>query len=100
MAKRPTTAEELIWKVVRDSRWRGAISPPLVNDVLTVYTQVPVLFVEKLGSASLRVQIDERDLDAFRDAFPEAERDVRYAAQAGTVMLRLPIPERERRPVE
>lgn len=95
MSDRPVTAEDLVWRVVRDARWRGVgyVSSGFVADVFACYVGFRIYYCAKLNHRYLRIQVEQENEHAFRNAFPEAERDPNYGTSHGLIMLRLPLPE-------
>lgn len=103
MADRPETALDLLWRVVRDVRWRGIFpqhSGGLVSDVFGVYVGFRVYGIEKHSPGQLVVQVAESNVEEFLSAFPSAELIPPHRKSKYPDPLRefkLPIPERGRK---
>jgi hypothetical protein len=86
------TAEDFLWAIVREARWRGYMPNGFVADVLSVYVGFHVFAVRKRNSKVLYVQIAQADVHEFRNRLPEAELSKRFSTtQQGLVTLELPI---------
>lgn len=85
------TAEELLWKCVKHTRWYNSRSS-FVADVFSCYLDFPVIEVRRRRSNVLLLTVENEYVDNFRHVFPLAEVTNERTWKDRTKVIKLRIP--------